>query len=192
MCIIAIKPKGKRMIDEQTIRTMFANNPHGAGYMYYDYDLEQVVIRKGFRSVDAFIKDINARRLTETNVVLHFRISTSGLIDELNCHPFPIYDVNATFCKTSIGMAHNGILYDYEPPKWSEINDTQVFIRRVIRKLSKGFINDYNCLKLIKELVYCNKLAFLDNNNKVTMIGDFVEDDGYYFSNNSYIEKKRK
>ena len=34
MCIICVSKPGVRQPDENTIRTMFYRNPHGAGYMF--------------------------------------------------------------------------------------------------------------------------------------------------------------
>ena len=184
MCIIAIKPQGKKMFDDETLETMFSRNPDGSGFMYYDNGT--VVIKKGYMTLDALKKALNRKDLTDTNVILHFRIGTSGYYDELNCHPYPIYQKNATVCRTDIGVAHNGILHDYTPPKKSDINDTQVFIQSVLRRLKKGFQKDDDKLMLLSELIGTNKLAFLDSDNQVTIIGDFIEDNGYLFSNRSY------
>ena len=188
MCIIAIKPKGKKMFSDELIATMFKNNPDGAGYMYHDG--KKVVIRKGFMDVVKLLNDLDSRDLTNTNVVMHFRIGTSGFYDELNCHPFPIYQKNATRCKTDIGLAHNGILHDYTPMKGSPINDTQLFIQTVLRRLKKGFQKDSEKVMLINELIGTNKLALLDEDNELTLIGDFIEDEGYIYSNFSYKPRK--
>lgn len=186
MCIIAIKPKNKEMFDKKTIDAMFINNPDGAGYMYYDSKSRKVVIKKGFMTSKALMKSLNEKNLKNTNVILHFRIGTSGFNDKMNCHPYPIYQKNALECKTDIAMAHNGILQGYIPPKASDINDTQVFIQNVLNGLKKGFQYDADKLALIKEIIDTNKLAFLDSKNKITLIGNFIEDNGYIYSNTSY------
>lgn len=190
MCIIAIKPKGKPMFKDETIERMFSANPDGAGFMYYDSKSKKVVIEKGFMSVKALKKALKGRDWTRTNVVMHFRIGTSGFNDKLNCHPYPVYQKNALSCKTDIAMAHNGILTGYIPSKTSDINDTQVFIQNVLAHLKKGFQYDTDKLMLIEEIIGTNRLAFLDSNNKVTTIGNFIEDDGYIYSNTSYKEPR--
>lgn len=190
MCIIAIKPKGQKMWDDETIRTMFRNNPDGAGYMYFDG--KDVVIHKGFMDVDTLLVCLKNKDYTNTNLVLHFRIGTSGKNNEFNCHPFPVYDKNILNTKTDIAMAHNGILHQFEPPRDSKINDTQVFIRNVLRPLNRGFQNDDNVTYLIGRIVGTNKLAFLDNNNMLTLIGDFITDKGYIYSNDSYKPRQYK
>jgi len=92
MCIIAIKPKGMPMFTDEQIKVMFENNSDGAGYMYCANNKVNIV--KGFFNVNKLIKSLRSRDFTNTNVVLHFRISTSGLVDGLNCHPYPIFDKN--------------------------------------------------------------------------------------------------
>lgn len=190
MCIIAIKPQGKEMFLDTQLETMFTNNPDGAGYMFWHNG--KVYIKKGFMTLDALKKSLNKYYLTDTNVILHFRIGTSGNFDELNCHPYPVYQKNATVCTTDLGMAHNGILHDFTPNRHSPINDTQVFIQTVLRELDKGFQNDEDKLFLINVMIGSNKFAFLDSNNKITLVGDFIEDDGYIYSNSSYLPRKPK
>ena len=184
MCIIAIKPKGMKMFDDTTIKTMFINNPDGAGIMYFDG--QNVVIEKGFMTCKSLLKKLHSRDFTNTNLVVHFRIGTSGLNDALNCHPYPINQKNALKCTAKLAMAHNGILRGYIPPKTAPINDTQFFINNVLNELGPNFHRNKDVLFMIKELIGTNKLAFLDNKNKLTLVGDFIEDGGYIYSNGSY------
>ena len=189
MCIIAIKPQGKKMFDDNTIKTMYINNPDGAGYMFYDKGTKKVIIKKGFLTCSSLLESLHAKNLTDTNVVLHFRIGTSGLNDKLNCHPYPIGMNNATKCSCDLGMAHNGILSNFNPPKDSKINDTQTFINEVLNKLKKGFLYDDDKMILIKKIIGMNKLAFLTDKNQIITLGNFISDDGYIYSNDSYHER---
>lgn len=192
MCIIAIKPQGAPMFDDLSVRTMFYNNPHGAGLMYYDHATKKVVIEKGFMCAKDLLKYLHAHDFTHTNVIMHFRISTSGSKNALNCHPYPVYKQNKLHTETEIGMCHNGILKDYEPKnKLARYNDTQNFIWKFIKKLPHGFLKSDKYLKYIrKEIGDNNKLAFLDNLNRVVMIGKFIHDGDYYYSNHSYLDLK--
>jgi len=174
------------MINDSTITIMYINNPDGAGYMYYDKETKTVIVRKGFMSCKSLLSSLHSHDLTDTNVVLHFRIGTSGLNDKLNCHPYPVFDKNATKCSTSLAVAHNGILTAYNPPKNSKINDTQMFINSVLKNLKKNFVYDADKMMLLETIVGTNKFAFLDDKNHVTTVGKFVEHDGYLYSNNSY------
>ena len=191
MCIIAIKKSGLKMFDKEQLAIMFANNPDGAGFMFYDAKLKKVVIKKGFMTLKSLLKALSDRDYTDTNVILHFRIGTSGQFNKLNCHPYPIYQKNRLECVTNLAMAHNGILRGYIPPENSDINDTQVFIQNVLKWLKKGFIYDADKMNLIGEIIGSNKLAFLDNKNEIRLVGEFIEDNGYIYSNSSYKQYKR-
>ncbi len=193
MCIIAIKPKNKKMFDKETIKTMFENNHDGAGFMYYDDEIKKVVINKGFMDYKSLMNELNKNDYTDTNLILHFRIGTSGYKDKLNCHPYPIDKANSLKCVCDIAMAHNGVLRDYTPYNYkSDVNDTQLFIEYALKPLSKGFINNPDIVHLIGEIIgSANKLAFLDNDNHITLINHFIEDNGYYYSNASYKPRKQ-
>jgi hypothetical protein len=154
--------------------------------MYFDPVLQRVVIRKGFMTFSELLDDLNSKDFTDTNLVLHLRIGTSGYTDGLNCHPYPIYDDNQLVCSTNLAMAHNGVLNDYHPGLNAKINDTQNFIQKVLKKLDPDFLQDDDKILLIKELIGTNKLCFLDSKNHITTIGDFIEDGGYIYSNTSY------
>lgn len=193
MCIIAVKPEGKELFPEETIKTMFLRNPDGAGFMFFNKKTNKVESHKGFFNCEDLLKALKeVEDLKDTNAVLHFRIGTSGLMDDLNCHPYPVFEENQKDFETDLAVAHNGVLRDYSPSFGSKINDTQTFIQNVLRKLSPDFVTDPEKMFLIKKLIGSNKLAFLDKNNEIYLIGDFIEDSGYYYSNSSYKEERVK
>lgn len=188
MCIIAIKPRGQKMFPRKTIETMFSNNPDGAGVMYYDLNKKKVIIDKGFTTVDDLLKYLDRKDFTNTPLIIHFRISTSGSINKLNCHPYPVYKQNKTHAETCLAMCHNGVLKQYEPPKNATYNDTQNFIWKFIKRLPYGFTESEKYLMYIKkEIGDNNKLCFLDDKGRVVMVGKFEKDNGYYYSNTSYL-----
>ena len=88
MCIIAYVPAGEQ-IPASTIKTMFRNNPDGAGIMWKDTERGVISIEKGFMTSNELLaawKRIpkNAER------AIHCRIATSGKISAACCHPFPV------------------------------------------------------------------------------------------------------
>jgi len=195
MCIIAIKPAHHKMIDETTLETMFNTNPDGAGYMYA-YN-NRVHINKGFmtlkellNSLDNLKKKIN---IEEIPLILHFRISTSGKTDGATCHPFPVTsDLNAlrkTYVITNLGMAHNGIICDFEEKK-SIYSDTQLFVNKCVSYLydmNPKFLHDDRTKKLLEPIINGSRLAFLDSHGNIYRFGDWCENDGIYYSNEGYI-----
>ena len=195
MCIIAIKPAHHKMIDESIIETMFENNPDGSGYMY-SYN-NKVHIEKGFmtlkellNSLDNLKKKVNVE---EIPLVLHFRISTSGKVDGATCHPFPITsDLNAlrkTHVITNLGMAHNGVIYDFEEKK-SIYSDTQLFVNKCVSylyDLNHKFLHDDRTRNLFEPIINGSRLAFLDKHGNIYRYGEWCEDDGIFYSNEGYI-----
>ena len=189
MCIIAVKKKGLKLMDEATIRTMFSRNRDGAGVMWAEES--KVHIRKGFMNVNDILQFLGKRDWTDVPMILHFRIGTAGGNTPINCHPYPIRQPNALECDCDLGMVHNGIMSKYNPRQKEDmkLNDTQVFIRDVINQLPKNFINNKAIMQLIEnDIGGGNKLAFLDKTEKITLVNKkaFIEDDGYYYSNSSY------
>ena len=193
MCIIAIKPKNKDLQDKETLKTCFTRNPDGSGYMFVHDNV--VEIKKGYMTFDEFYKDLindyNKYNLKNQNLVMHFRIGTSGQ-SKVGCtHPFAItndYDIlNTTHLQSNIGICHNGIISNYND-RHGKYSDTQIYIAKVLTPLIKLNINSYK-FKDIQEIIKDttnSKWAILDKFDDVYTIGDFVEDNGYLYSNSTY------
>ena len=186
MCIIAVKPKNKPIFSDETIETMYERNPHGAGIMFLKPD-GNVHIEKGFFSAKDVLDYVHARpELKDTDVVMHFRIATSGKRDGLGCHPYPVWSNNLhTSADVSLAMCHNGVLDSYGWKGTPEINDTQVFIKNCLRRLPHNFLRNRGIIDLLHKSTGTNKFAFLDKEG-IHTIGEFFKDGGYLFSNTSY------
>lgn len=184
MCIIAIKPKGRAMFKNSEIRTMFQNNPDGAGLCYAENG--RVIIEKGFMTVNSLLHYLGEKNFYHHNVILHFRIGTSGKKDALNCHPFPVYSKNAVKTSCDMALAHNGVFRDYTPPLMSKENDTQVFLKQVVSTLDPSFVKDDDKMFLLGELAGSSRLALMDKDGEYYLVGDFIESNGYLYSNWSF------
>lgn len=193
MCIIAIKPRGKEFMEEDVIRTMFRNNPDGAGFCYADK--AKVVIKKGYMDVDSFIEAIkHIPNHKDKNVVLHFRIGTAGSNSKGNCHPYPIShkveDLKATQINTELGIVHNGII-PIKADKEHDMNDTQTYIRDNLwarYTKNKYFYKNEKIQNKIKNEIN-SKMVFLDNNGDFYLVGDFIGTvAGYIYSNDTYLD----
>lgn len=188
MCIIAYKPKKMALFSDDTIRVMYERNPHGAGLMFRKPD-GKVHIEKGFFSVDKLLSYVheNKELLDSTEVVMHFRIATSGKRDALGCHPYSVWSKNSsTSCDVELAMAHNGMLDNCGWRGNEEINDTQVFIKECIRLLPHNFLKNNAIKTLIEKAIDYNKLVFMGKDKTYTF-GKFIYDNGYWFSNNTYM-----
>lgn len=184
MCIIAVKPASKAMFNDSVIKQMFSRNRDGAGLMWTEN--ETVHFKKGFMTVHEILNFVHSRNWDGVPVVLHFRIGTAGPNNGLNCHPYPIWQSNRLEGECDLCMAHNGILSSYTPEFGSKINDTQVFVNKVLSNLPEGFLESKGIRHLIRKAIGTNRLCFLSKTGKITRFGNWVEDDGYFFSNESY------
>lgn len=194
MCIIAIKPKGISLQDEDVLKNCFKNNSDGAGY---SFELKhKVIIKKGFMSFKEFynslIKDYEQFNLENKNIVMHFRIGTSGGINKEKTHPFMLTDkpdlLNGTSIKCSYSIAHNGILSDFDY-KNSKLSDTQNFIKDFLYpflKLVKFDFKNPLVKMVINSMIGNSKLAILSKNGSLNLYGDFIKDGDYYYSNSTY------
>lgn len=195
MCIICYKPKNKKMVKYETIKTMFDNNPDGAGFMYAHNGT--VYGEKGFMSFDEFYKALKRHQ----NIwkccpfVLHFRISTQAGINKECTHPFPLSsnmsDLKKLKFSDKIGITHNGIIYLTSSYSTKITHsDTMEFITDYLSLIIQNvnYWKNENTITLIERLVD-SKLAILDGFGHCELIGDFTKVDGVYYSNESY--KKR-
>lgn len=188
MCIIAVKPASKEMFKDSVIKQMFLRNRDGAGVMWTEN--ETVHFKKGFMTVRDVLDFIHSRNWDGVPVVLHFRIGTAGPNNKLNCHPYPIWQENRLEGECDLCMAHNGILSQYNPKVGSKINDTQEFVNKCLSNLPEGFLESKGIRHLIRKVIGTSRLCFLSKTGKITRFGRWVEDNGYFFSNESYKVSK--
>lgn len=196
MCIIIAKEKEGKLPSRETLQTCFNHNSDGAGLMYVDKG--QVVIEKGFMTFSDLEKHLNLlykkfNNFENKSLVIHCRIGTSGTNTKENTHPYCISDNFKDLHKTKVlcdlGVVHNGIINQYTPiDNKYNTNDTQEFIMKYLSPLYEHYrefyMNDY-ILEGLEDITN-SKLVFLDTNDDLYFVGDFIEDDGVYYSNGTY------
>jgi predicted glutamine amidotransferase len=192
MCIIVYKNKTANTPTKQVLKTCFANNYDGAGYMVQTGD--SVHINKGFMKFSDFWRVFSKdKRITkDCNLAIHFRISTGGKISSGNCHPYPISDkvteLTALTFTTDKAIAHNGVLTGFDDT--SVLNDTQIFTKDVLYYLTKETLQP-NILEAIRNLTKGSRLClFIDD--KWFLTGDWQTDKktGLCYSNSTYKADK--
>ena len=190
MCIICSSKAGVRQPTFGTIRTMFENNPHGAGYMYARDG--KVHIRKGFMDVDSLLDALRREHFTARDpVVYHFRISTQAGVNPQMTHPFPLSNrrahMKALNVECQCGIAHNGIIHLTADPSNKEYSDTALFITDYLSEILRrsSDLRDPSTLNLIRRLAG-SKLAIMDASGYIVPIGEFINERGLLFSNGSY------
>jgi predicted glutamine amidotransferase len=125
MCIAVLNLN--KQISENDMYLMWQTNRDGAGLVWHD----GTELKTFKMLVETDVDFVNFRRQykkayaeAETGVVVHFRMATTGTVNESNCHPF-IYEahneVNA--------LVHNGMLRGYEYSKENN-TDTYNFIQK--------------------------------------------------------------
>lgn len=201
MCIIVAKRKNVEIPSNEILKNCFNNNHDGAGLMYSSNG--KVVIEKGFMKFDDFKKRLDELKIKYNDfkgksLVMHFRIGTAGSNTAENTHPYPlsghVEDIHATKIISSVGVAHNGIISEFNPSKENpeNVNDTQNFIMKFLTPLYNGYKDFYKNDKVLsgiyKMLRSANKLAFLDGASDEIYLTDGFQTDanGVEYSNNTY------
>lgn len=202
MCILIVKEKENQLPSKKRLEICFENNSDGCGFAYVKDG--KVITEKGFMKFDSFYKRLmevdKELDLYNQNIILHFRISTSGSICNELTHPYTVTDnyseMKKLYNESDMVMAHNGILPSkYIPSKEIQklnINDTMTFINQVVYPLYK--LDKHSVFKkfyqdMLEKEIGTNKLAFLNSNGEVARVGNFIlGDDGIYYSNDTYQE----
>ena len=95
MCVILIKQKGKILTPYfyDMVRASTVTNPHGSGFMWLKDGDEGVYLNKGYWPMgrNKLVADIENLKIGINDIlVVHSRISTSGLKSVKNMHPFVV------------------------------------------------------------------------------------------------------
>lgn len=175
MCIAILNKSQK--LSKTTLKTCWDNNPDGAGLLYSDGSNLQ--FHKELIDFDEFYKNYSLiRGYYKTPIVVHFRIATSGKINETNCHPFIIND--------HIGFVHNGIC---SLTKGTKLHSDTYQLNDIFKELPKNFIYNPSIVKLIEHAIGYSKLVFLDNKGKYSFVNEDLghwDKKGNWYSNTNY------
>jgi hypothetical protein len=200
MCLISVCPKGTKKGTEEVykfIKSGMDSNTSGSGYMFKRDGDNKITIRKGFFNYGALIESLKSENLNDNDeLVVHHRIPTSGNKNDLNCHPFVVSDIHEEVIMTNGStekpcMAHNGIFsriihFENLNPDFS---DTYAFTRYIMGnpRMYEIFTSDYHLFEtLTSHIVGTDKLVFLFPDKDLKMIGNYIEDNGYFHSNTGY------
>lgn len=191
MCVIVYKPSERELPKKSILEECFRRNPDGAGFMWNDG--KAIQIRKGFMGFRSFWRALREiEDIKDKEVVMHFRISTQAGVNRECTHPFPLSDNMKDLKKLNtsakIGVAHNGIIgLTTSYRRDVDYSDTMEFITKYLSLMIKdwSYYKDHNILTLIERLID-SKMCILDAKGHVELIGKFIEDDGIFYSNNSY------
>ena len=178
MCIAILNKKGATL-KRELLKNCWDNNGDGAGLLYID-NKKQMNTFKELKSFDVFYQEYTRVKKSygKRNIVLHFRISTHGKVDETNCHPFLVSD--------DLGFVHNGMIYDV--PTSKDYSDTYMFNETVLKNFTEGFEYNEIMLDMLETFVVGSKLVFLNTNDDYAIVNEKAGhwSNDCWFSNNSY------
>lgn len=178
MCIAILNTKKAGRLPKQQIQNSWDNNDMGAGLLWSKDNKLNVFKTYEY---DEYIEKYNEIRDDKSvgNIVLHFRIATSGYNGEHNLHPFLTND--------NLGFVHNGVIRGLGNKSFS---DTYQF-NDMLKKFNHNFIECEMTKYFISEYIGYSKLIFLDNKDRYTIINEEMGkwSSGNWYSNDSYKQK---
>lgn len=183
MCIAIFKPQNI-ILTKSVLKTCFTNNPHGAGFAYPSDDSKTVIIEKGFFSFRYFWLKFRSIQSKKNPMLIHFRVATSGIIDETNCHPWRIDSEHA--------LIHNGVVQHKIGISSDEYSDTGLFVKHVFQPTfsQNKDVWKTNAYKwLIEESIgKGNKMVVMDNQGNASIFNESEGEwaHGAWFSNQTY------
>lgn len=195
MCVIIVAPKGVEKNSEflyKSIKNSEKNNTDGMGFTFKKHNSKKIYISKGYKSVQSIIDGIESHNLSlNDELLIHTRNGNVGSINTDMCHPFVVNkkDIlkNDCFVKSPT-LVHNGTFSKYYNST-GNFSDTYNFVYDFLSKEhvlsflkeSKEDFKDY-----FKDHIGTSRVALLFPDKDLITIGDFIEDNGYLFSNVGY------
>lgn len=186
MCVIVYKKRGYNIPDKKFLYRCWTANPNGAGFAYNDN--KSVHFVKGFETFKDFYNTLMQIDLTEKlknkDLIMHFRIATSGGVTPQKTHPFEICTSYKRMerlqgtCKSA--FFHNGIISEFASAKYSDTQNFNAMILANVKDIEhQPALVDY--LAKINE----SRFAIITKNN-VLLGGDYLIDSNMLVSNKNY------
>jgi predicted glutamine amidotransferase len=178
MCI-AILNQNSNPVSKTYFENSLSNNSDGFGMAWIENGKIKLFKSLSTDSKALYKKYLKRFENTESPILLHFRISTSGKIDLSNTHPFHVSE--------NLVFMHNGIISGLGN---ALENDTRHFNRVYLKHISENDLLSNNAIQsLISDRIGYSKLVFLNNQGQFSIINEKLgiwESDGNWYSNNSY------
>lgn len=179
MCIAILNTK-VATLKKEALQNCWLNNGDGAGILYIDNGVMKT--SKELKSFDVFYETYTQIKKSfgrKNNILIHFRISTHGLVNESNCHPFLVDD--------NIGFIHNGMIYNVEDSKLH--SDTYMFNENILKNFKPGFEHNPVIMDMLADFIgKGSKLVFLNAKDEYCIVNEAAGHwyMGCWFSNRSY------
>ena len=183
MCLIITGQSSKvrsTLLDTHGLLSdIFTSNPDGIGFMYGSTKGLKVTktLPKNLGDATAFIQRLPQ---DDREIAIHFRWTTHGKTDMLNCHP---YDVIPGF----IAMMHNGVLHTGNAADKNK-SDTWHFIQDYLHSAvsaSPELVYDTGFVSMMEEFIGNNRFVFMNGEGRMQHVNfeQGIEHDDLWFSN---------
>ncbi len=180
MCVIIFIPQGTT-ISEEELKKAWDRNSHGGGYCYQKDG--NVVFKRGIMKYKDYKKQV-MDLVGKYNLILHMRITTSKVINKVQCHPYRIDNVKQLEGMTkSPVVCMNGSIKKQKVLK--DCNDTMSYI---IENYETFNIMTQDILNLTQDSTDC-RWAFMTP-DEILLSSDFIEIDGRWYSNKKHLQKR--
>lgn len=213
MCLINISPPGTDKTSnffKNACENGMRFNKDLTGLLVYFPNTGSVFVNKGINNyddLDSEIEKLNRQYISfnDSWLIVHHRLATRGLINSTNCHPIitslppqidSIYDRTITKffspADNVVFTIHNLFIdINNRLPDDSSKSDTYIFSRDIVLKNYQMIMdNPLEFDKLYSKMYNNSKLVIVkpgrDDKGGVRLIGQFLKEDGYLFSNSGY------
>lgn len=172
MCI-AIYQKENNPIKKETLETCFDNNPDGSGFVYRESVNSKPICKKGYFKFEEFYSEY--KEIKNFEALLHFRIATSGKLNEANCHPFQVNDKHY--------LIHNGVLHGF--PYTKKRSDTNYLSNILLKDID---ITNKHFQLILENAIGDNKIVVMPYRKECFILNEDLGNwvNGNWFSNDSY------
>lgn len=183
MCLIitgkSSKVRSTLLNTHGLLSDIYTSNPDGIGFMYGSAKGLKVTksLPKNLGDATAFIQRLPT---DDREIAIHFRWTTHGKTDMLNCHP---YDVIPGF----IAMMHNGVLHTGNAADKTK-SDTWHFIKDYLHSAVSSapeLVYDQGFVAMLEEFIGNNRFVFMNGEGRMQHVNfdQGVEHDDMWFSN---------
>lgn len=180
MCVIVLQPAGLELSGNK-FRNCWKRNSDGGGYCFAFEGT--VVVRKGFFNMKEMLDSYRLDREAhlDSPFIIHFRISTSGQIDEENTHPHLV--------REDLAIAHNGHIMGWGS---KDKSDTLRFTLKVLKHLPDGWETNHAILELLGGYLNTDKMVLLNGEGEYSIVNEVRGEEcgGLWFSNKGYEKIK--
>lgn len=179
MCL-AIVNQPNSFLTKAQLKNAWDNNSDGAGIAYVDNG-KVMTYHEGYNFEDFFEEYEFIRELTDTPILIHFRIATHGKGKDM-LHPHSVTEGR-------ISLIHNGVISGLGDHK---VSDTREFANMLSKFYPDNidFLDHAGIEALVMTIIgRSNKVAFLDWRGEVRILNEHlghIDADGNWFSNTSY------